>query len=51
MARVLLWILFRWRLLLEPTPPLGGFTGKGRILFERDPDAGDRGCLRIGGGR
>jgi hypothetical protein len=55
MARVLLWILFfflsRWRLLLEPPPTLGGLAGKGRILFERDPDAGDRSRLRIGGGR
>jgi hypothetical protein len=54
MARVLVWLLFalcRWRLLLEPPPPLGGLTGKGRVLFERDPDAGDRSRLRLGGGR
>lgn len=55
MATVLMWFLLlflsRWRLLLEPPPTLGGLAGQGRILFERDPDAGDRRLLGIGGGR
>jgi hypothetical protein len=51
LVRLLFFFRSRWRLLLEPPPTFGGFAGQGGLLFERDPDAGDRRLLGLGGGR